>query len=822
MKIKELYIENFGKLSKFKASFSDGLNSFVEDNGYGKTTLSVFIKAMLYGFDDTRRHSLDENDRKKYTPWQGGAFGGYLVFQARGVEYRIERTFAAKASDDTYKLYNLNTGRESNDFGSVLGEELFGIDADGFERTVFLSEKNLSGKNTNQTISAKLSNLVGTEGDIGGFDEAIKLLDERRKFYQKRGGAGEIQDVELEISELEDKIKFLYAKREASIKTEEEIAEFNEKINSLKAKKALILEKEQKERLEKEKLGYEIQYRDMLGALKTDERREEELLEFFKLKLPSNSEIALAADSASEITRLEGKLSDMGENLELSSLKEFFANETTSEECDKMKVNARRIAESRAAMFSARAQTHTPCPFKRVPTVDEIDSHIARFGAPQKKLNTLSISLLIIGILVTIIGLFAGATINNTLHLFTASGILLILVVILPTIIGKKQNSKSLQVQSAHNFLRDVYGENKEFNSEIDALCNMREELLIYLEQEKTASLVNREKESFAESIIILERELREFLEKYPQADGLSLEEKAEVIAYKHRRYEILLEFEAEKENERSLCKQSIMAHKERLTSFTSLFPIKTEDPISEIRRNLAEYEVIKGSLSRRRNDAERFAALHGIDLIQKNDANLTYQTESNFSEELSSLEEELISLLRDKTRLESEYSISMREIEIIEELEEKLLEKKDKIELFKDNLNVITKTKDMLAKSRDSMTARYLDSTKRGFEKYVSLIDEASEEFTIDTSFTVMKTELGKSRQAEAYSRGTRDMHSLAMRLSLIDALYGEETPPIILDDPFIAFDDTHVDRASQVLKRLARERQIFYFTCSRSRKIK
>ena len=64
MKIKELYVENFGKLSQYKLSLSDGLNSFVEDNGYGKTTLSVFIKAMLYGFDDTRKHSLDENDRK--------------------------------------------------------------------------------------------------------------------------------------------------------------------------------------------------------------------------------------------------------------------------------------------------------------------------------------------------------------------------------------------------------------------------------------------------------------------------------------------------------------------------------------------------------------------------------------------------------------------------------------------------------------------------------------------------------------------------------------------------------------------------------------
>jgi uncharacterized protein YhaN len=101
MLIKELYIENFGKLSSYKKSLSNGLTAFTEDNGFGKTTLSVFIKSMLYGFDETKKASLSENDRKKYTPWQGGAFGGWMVFEYEGKTYRIERSFGAKASEDT-------------------------------------------------------------------------------------------------------------------------------------------------------------------------------------------------------------------------------------------------------------------------------------------------------------------------------------------------------------------------------------------------------------------------------------------------------------------------------------------------------------------------------------------------------------------------------------------------------------------------------------------------------------------------------------------------------------------------------------------------
>jgi len=816
MKIKELYIENFGKLSKYKVAFTDGLNSFIEDNGYGKTTLSVFIKVMIYGFDDTRRHSLDENDRKKYTPWQGGAFGGYLVFEANGIDYRAERTFAQKASDDTFKLYNLNTGRLSEDFSSNLGEELFGIDSDGFERTVFLSEKNLNGKNTNQSISAKLSNLVGTEGDIGGFDEAIKLLDERRKFYQKRGGAGEIQEIEYEISDLEYKIKLLYEKRDISAQTEDELSRLTERISLLKDKKKKILEKERKEMLEKEKRGYEIQYNDMLGTLKIDEQREKELLKFFEAKIPSNAEIALAAESDSEIKRLKRSLSDMGENIELTSLKEFFQNKTSKDECEKMKETAKRISQSKATVFKQSSDSVIPCPFNRIPDMSEINAHIAKCTQASEK-RSYNLALSFIGILIAALGFLAGFFINSVLYLILGVGVLLTFVGILP--VFHKKDKAAQTTKSTEAFIYDIYG--KAFDSPLDALNLMKSELSEYQSKLQASTLVKEEKEAFMQNVILMEREVREFCEKFPRADGLTLEEKTEVIAYKFTRLSILLEFESDKESERAAYSEKIKKHSERLKSFTSLFPTVTDDPITEIRKNLAEYEVIRNSLQHRRSEAERFANLHGIDTLKKN-VSASIENVNDYSRELSALDEELLSLEREKARIETDYTIAMREIESIEELEEKLLEKKEKIQIFRDNLNVITKTKDMLAKSRDSMTSKYLDSTKRGFEKYISLIDEAMGEFTIDTSFTIMKTDLGKSRQAEAYSRGTRDLHALAMRLALVDALYGNEAPPIILDDPFIAFDDKHVERASAVLKKLSRDRQIFYFACSKSRKIK
>ena len=183
MRIIKCYVENFGLLHAQEYSFNKSINCCISDNGTGKTTLAAFIEAMLYGIGDSRRALIDENPRKKYNPWQGGKFGGTLTFESGKKKYTVERSFGARPADDTFRLIDASSGRECADFDENLGEALFGIDREGFLRTVYLSEKNLQGKNDNKSISAKLSDLVGVDGDVGGFDNAIKLLDDRRKFY---------------------------------------------------------------------------------------------------------------------------------------------------------------------------------------------------------------------------------------------------------------------------------------------------------------------------------------------------------------------------------------------------------------------------------------------------------------------------------------------------------------------------------------------------------------------------------------------------------------------------------------------------------------
>ena len=110
MKIVSCHIAHFGKIEDFKYNFEPGFNSILHGNGWGKTTFSVFMKAMFYGLEYSPNTKKKLLERNHYLPWDGSVCGGNIVFRAKGKEYRIERTFGKTDRDDTFALYDNVTG----------------------------------------------------------------------------------------------------------------------------------------------------------------------------------------------------------------------------------------------------------------------------------------------------------------------------------------------------------------------------------------------------------------------------------------------------------------------------------------------------------------------------------------------------------------------------------------------------------------------------------------------------------------------------------------------------------------------------------------
>jgi DNA repair exonuclease SbcCD ATPase subunit len=427
----------------------------------------------------------------------------------------------------------------------------------------------------------------------------------------------------------------------------------------------------------------------------------------------------------------------------------------------------------------------------------------------------------VLGLAVSAIGSYLGYTADKMLYSVAAIGVLLTIVGILSLTSSKIKRITVKNDRAIADFVKSVLGEGYVYSDKISAISLIEDELdKHYRAEEKRSGIVN-ETEALLRDIQTDERHIREFVERYPVNEYLTLKDSAGEIRRRFVRYSILRESESDNETKRDLKRARIASLGESANRFLALFPTKSDNPLEEIRNNLAEYEVLHATLTRRKSDCERFARMHSI--TPESDAITDVeQLQSTVEDDIRQVDEELLSIERKKSDLKIRYNELLRDSDKLDELEGKLIEDNETIARYLDNLSIIKKTAAMLNTAKNNMTARYLDPMRKSFAKYITLMDNEEGDYTMDTTFTVMKTDLGRSRQAEAYSRGTRDLHALAVRLALIDSLYEGEKPPVILDDPFTSFDDRRIDRAITVIKKLSADAQIIYFTCSKSRRAK
>ena len=264
MRLLRCHIENFGVLSGFDYEFPEGLAVICRENGFGKSTLAAFLKAMFYGLPRTGAHNVTENERRRFEPWQGGKFGGFLEFEYQGAAYRVTRYFGKTAAKDTFSLRDLRRRTDETPFSSRLGEELFGLDAASFARSTYLPQAAEADMQATTSMRAKLSNLVDDTNDMNNFDTAEQALRQfRRNLRAYSGDKGEIADCERELHvleaqtlearqklpRLEEVLRELNQANEAVEQTTAEIADLREKIRISSDQKARSMQLSQRKEL---------------------------------------------------------------------------------------------------------------------------------------------------------------------------------------------------------------------------------------------------------------------------------------------------------------------------------------------------------------------------------------------------------------------------------------------------------------------------------------------------------------------------------------------------------------------------------------------
>lgn len=758
MRIVRCSVQNFGTLSDFNCELNDGLTVIKQDNGFGKSTLAVFVKAMFYGLPQSAKRSLDENERKKYTPWQGGSFGGSLVFEKDGRQYRIERSFAAKEKDDTFKLYDLTRNSESSDYSENIGFELFGIDAESFERSIYLPQSS-AAVSINTSLRAKLTDLVENSDDMSGCDKALEKINKKawELSYQK-GAKGAIAEKETEL-------RLLSQKYTDALEAAENHRILSEEINKLRAETeelSRITAELDKKITDASDAAALAQIEKTRAEYSSEANRRREALSSLKADHPNGfSDGAERADvlaKVRELSTLENEINmlahDTADDERLYELEQKFGDTTPTD----AEIGAKRRKLLNAAQNGARQ--------REIEKMLDGDTEKGRSTAPTV-IICLSAALAVAGGVTCAVKLAIGVIILAIAVLGLGASAFLYL----KNLISATNHTDKAALRREYNglcaetevLLKSVgdflskYGADGEPDKALDKISKD----VFELERLRIAHTErNRELDDRHNRASVLEKEIKAFFARYALSDTDGYEVGIRAL---ERAGELFERLESE-----------LQSYTEKL----GLLPPKAEVPVTGLDRDalLAEKKsVVLEAEAKRRMLSEKTASA---------------------------------AALFDKA-------------EHINEEEDKLESAKAELREMTEQLDVYKNAAQLLEKAKSALSGKYLKPMTDGFKKYSEILNIPIDGFMIDEKLDIILETVGAGRVRESFSLGTRDMIDIAMRLSLGEALFGGRPPVLILDDPFVNLDDGRVKEALGLLEKLSENRQIVYLTCHSSRSI-
>lgn len=725
MKLIRCHIENFGKLSDFTCEFTEGCNTVCEENGWGKSTLAAFLRVMLFGFRNEGKRDPLENERKRYTPWQKGVYGGELQFESDGKQYSVRRTFGNKVAEDEFRLTDLTTHLPSDDLTEKLGEELFQIDAVSFERTTFISQNDCETFVTD-SINAKIGNLAENTDDINNFETADKRLNDllnamspTRKTGSIRRDKDRITELKTQIrngQEIQNTMESIAARRKAVIEEREKLsAEFTE-----------LQDRQQRLGNYKDLQAKREKYLDLKEKYAERERLLKEAKSYFNGVIPTEEDLRKCMSRCS-------KAESIRRAMELSAQ---MGSVPAGVQYEEQEVEYREMTARLKTLETVQAQEQC---------------RILRERETGRKRRSM------VGILGILLLLAGGICLFVTEPV--VGGILLAMGIV--------------ALGAAWFISSGIPGEDALENSEID---DLRAELVRLEEEQKQAARRQKlrqeerdrrcleQKEQYEE----LQKDIHQFFTRIGILQEEHPEEQLTVLLHHRSDYRnALMEYDR--------VEQELKAF-ERTEDVPRLLALKAPEGEDSLESLTEEMKVLSGRMEERT------------------------QTIRSYQEQLSSLQEAW---------------------DNVESLEEELDVLQEETERRLKQYELLGTTKHLLEDARSSFTARYTEPVMAGFRKYYAILAGTEcENYQMDANTKLQVIDGNMPRDIGYMSLGNRDLIGICMRMALVEAMYEERKPFLILDDPFVNLDENRTKGAIRFLSEIAKEYQVIYFTCHSSRK--
>lgn len=781
MKLLSCHIENFGKLQDFSLEFTSGLNSLCEPNGFGKSTLASFIRVMLFGFCGETKRNAVENERKRFMPWQGGSFGGSLSFEVNEKQYLLTRVFHEKAQDDEFELRDLKTNLIVDDYSTNIGEELFSVNQESFMRTVFIGQNDLLTKATDD-INAKIGNLTDDTNDLNSFEVADKKMTDLLNGLSPKRKTGSVYKLKEEAAELNTQIHALDGIKEAMDEQQALIDQSRGEIEKIKAVQEEISKKQTAVSKQKDLLSQKMLYAHLCEEAKQKENELQEKQIFYANEMPQKDDLERMSLLQKESIDLYAKIQSMqlttSEKERLALLDEKYGNEENPEaEIAKMHDLVYQY-DMQKSSINAKERTYASL------------LSAWKSAREKKKSNKRYIYMYAGGIVVIILSLLifpTGGFFKN----------LLLLVGAATAIAGIYLSLKKKEELPVTREMLDLEKEIQDDKEEIVSIEQIVEE---YLKNKNVAKAND-------EYYVILQRVQNEITEytslkaKKSAQEGdtetsLKYEKNIEEIGGYLAKYNYDVSTDAYGD--------SIVQLKEKLSSET------------------AALETIKRAYLDAFQKKKTFEEEHDVGAFADE-----ISSDPNLEEDLEKMDQEYKRYCEDLEKLYQTIREYEARLENMREQSDELLGMQTKYAELVEEINRKTQlyanlktAQDMLKTAKENMTQKYVTPLKLSFAKYYELVTgNNATSYYLDANAKVTVGEHGKQRNTEYLSAGYQDLIGLCLRLAFADAMYPDEKPMLILDDPLVNLDADKIEGGKKLMEEAAKSYQLIYFTCHDTR---
>lgn len=856
MKLLRCHIENFGVLSGFDYEFESGLTVICRENGFGKSTLAAFLKAMFYGLPRTGARTAANNERKRYEPWQGGKYGGFLEFSHGDTSYRVTRYFGKTAAKDSFEIYDLTNRTKETAFSEKLGEELFGLDAESFARSTFVPQLAARELEATSSMRAKLTNLVDDTNDMNNFDTAMAALRayrSERKAY--RGSNGEIDRLTEEIRTLENERFRAEGKRPELESVLREIDAQNAQQAEKTAELALVRADIQKAAGQRERQLKKERLYELRAQVKQQDETMQALREKYPDGLPAAEEIRRQRENVISLRQLEKRQGTLVLSMEDRQVIEegtslFSDRVRVADNLDRLEAGQRELAAlsigNRAVMpeeETEQLEKYTRKFHLRLPDDAELSEkqqdcrRIAELCAvrdakqaqknEKKRPGSAKIAILALGALLLLAGI--GCLVAEKLSLGIAAVVLGAL-----SLAAALLRKKPLQAEDgADEEMQQIEQLQAGVTAFLMQFCpdaSRPDEQLVQLRLDKDAYLRLREKES---------RMTKERQAQQVRIDALTRELHAILARYRLTDSEQTLLQAIRALRERASQYERVQEHAERLEAEQQEMARQTQADTDELAVFFAKYRLSGQAdeqlLEQAEQDAHAFdaagtaskeAKTRLADFLREN-AELSEAASQEESLDMAALQEKEAQTQRELDaqedalrQLRQRRDALRREVERISEISDKLEELNETRKALQKQCELADLTMDYLTRAKDTLANSYVGRVEQGFVRYAdALLGEKIGHVMLDRELHLFIDEQGAARDAASFSAGTVDGVMLCMRLALVDALFQKEQPFLLLDDPFVNLDDEATCRALSMLRELAKQRQVVYLTCNTAR---